>query len=91
MEQDNANTQTDEQAQTAATAAAAAEAAAAEAAAAKANGKKVKARVLLNCHLGEINDVVSLPADEAKLAEENGQIDTSKAAVAYAAGLTSAD
>lgn len=97
MEQDNTTHQTDDQAQAAAQAAAeaaAAEVAAAEAeaaaATAKSKGKNVKARVLVTGQYGEINDLVSLPADVAKTAEESGQIDTSKAAVAYAAILQAA-
>ena len=49
--------------------------------------KTVKARVLVTGQFGEINDLVILSAEAAKLGEEGGQIDTSKAAVAYAATL----
>lgn len=47
--------------------------------------KTVKARVLVNCAYGEPNDLADIDADEAKAAESHGWIDTSKAAVAYAA------
>ena len=49
--------------------------------------KKVKARVLGKCAWGEANDLVDLDADEAKVAEADGLIDTNKAAVTYAASL----
>lgn len=52
--------------------------------------KTVKARVLVTGQYGEVNELVSLPADVAKSAEEHGQIDTSKAAVAYAASMQAA-
>lgn len=49
--------------------------------------KTMKARVLVACSHGLPDEVVSLPSDVAKLAEEAGQIDTNKAAVAYALSL----
>lgn len=49
--------------------------------------KTLKVRVLVSCHFGEPDDVVSLSADVAKLAEEAGQVDSNKAAVAYALSL----
>lgn len=47
--------------------------------------KTVKARVLVCCAYGNPNDLAEVNADEVKAAEANGWIDTSKAAVAYAA------
>jgi hypothetical protein len=49
--------------------------------------KTVKVRVLVACSHGQPDDVISLPADVAKLAEEGGQVDSNKAAVAYAMSL----
>ena len=49
--------------------------------------KSVKVRVLVACAHGQPDDVVTLPADVAKLAEEGGQVDSNKAAVAYAMSL----
>lgn len=49
--------------------------------------KSIKVRVLMACAHGQPDDVVSLPADVAKLAEEHGQVDSNKAAVAYAMSL----
>lgn len=49
--------------------------------------KTIKVRVLVACSHGQPDDVVNLPADVAKLAEEGGQVDSNKAAVAYAASL----
>jgi hypothetical protein len=49
--------------------------------------KAVKVRVLVACPHGQPDDVVSLSADVAKLAEEGGQVDSNKAAVAYALSL----
>ena len=53
--------------------------------------KKVLARVLMTCTYGQANDVVSLTADEARLAQDAGQVDTDKAAVAYAKSLANSD
>lgn len=50
-------------------------------------GKTVKVRVLTECVHGRANDVVTLSAADAKLAEDQGFVDTTKAAVAYAASL----
>jgi hypothetical protein len=52
--------------------------------AAKKTGKTVKARVLMSGIYGQPNDVADVDADEVKAAEASGQIDASKAAVAYA-------
>lgn len=49
--------------------------------------KTIKVRVLVACAHGEPDDVVSLPIDVAKLAEEGGQVDSNKAAVDYASSL----
>lgn len=52
--------------------------------------KLVKARVLVACQYGQPDDVVSLTPDAAKLAQSTGQVDTNKAAVAYALSLAEA-
>lgn len=49
--------------------------------------RPVRARVLVDCTHGRINDVVDVPSDAVKAAEAAGLIDTDKAAVAYALGL----
>lgn len=49
--------------------------------------KTVKARVLLDGSLGKANDVIEVAADLVKALESEGQVDTSKAAVAYAQSL----
>lgn len=49
--------------------------------------KTVRVRVLVACSHGQPDDVVNLPADVAKLAEEGGQVDSNKVAVAYALSL----
>ena len=49
--------------------------------------KPVKARVLLACVHGQPDDVVTLSASAAAAAEKAGQVDTNKAAVAYALSL----
>lgn len=49
--------------------------------------KSVQARVLLDCHVGRIDDVVTLSVAEAKQMEAAGQVDTNKEAVAYAKSL----
>lgn len=53
-------------------------------------GKTVQARVLLDCQVGRIDDVVTLPVAEAKALEAAGQVDTHKDAVAYAKSLQQA-
>lgn len=53
-------------------------------------GKKertLKARVLVDGAHGKANDLVELPEGAAKQAEKEGQVDTDKAAVTYAASL----
>lgn len=50
-------------------------------------GKTVKVRVLTECVHGSANDVATLSAADAKLAEDQGFVDSTKAAVAYAAAL----
>lgn len=52
-----------------------------------AKAKNVKARVLLDGSLGRANDVIEVPSDQVKALEAEGQIDSSKAAVAYALSL----
>jgi len=49
--------------------------------------KQVKARVLVACEHGKPDDVVTLSAAAARAAEKAGQVDTDKAAVAYALSL----
>jgi len=53
----------------------------------KPQGKTISARVLLACAYGQPDEVVTLPVDVAKQAEKAGQVDTNKAAVAYAKTL----
>jgi hypothetical protein len=53
--------------------------------AAKAGG--VKARVLVDCVYGKVDEVVSLSADDAKAGEKSGVLDAHKSAVAYAESL----
>lgn len=60
-----------------------------EAAAVVSKTKTVKARVLLDGSLGKANDVIDVAADLVKGLEGEGQIDSSKAAVAYALSLKS--
>ena len=50
-------------------------------------GKTVKVRVLTECVHGRANDVVTLLAADAKLAEDQGFVDSAKAAVAFAMSL----
>ena len=54
---------------------------------ARGKGATVKARVLASCSLGKPDDVVELSASEAKLLQQDGLVDTDKAAVAFAAEL----
>ena len=54
------------------------------------SGKKVKARVLVDCPHGKCNEVVLLSATHAAAGEALGVLDTSKAAVAYAESLSKA-
>lgn len=49
--------------------------------------KTVKVRLLVDGPHGKCNDVATLPATEAKELEAAGQVDSSKAAVAYALSL----
>lgn len=49
--------------------------------------KTVRARVLTDCEHGKANDLVDLPADVAKAGEKGGILDSTKAAVDYAASL----
>lgn len=49
--------------------------------------KTQKVRVLTACEFGQPNDVAELPADQVKVAEEQGLVDSNKEAVAYAVSL----
>jgi hypothetical protein len=49
--------------------------------------RNIKARVLMACLHGQPDEVVTLAPDVAKVAEAAGQVDTNKAAVAYALSL----
>ena len=49
--------------------------------------KQVKVRVLVDCPLGRINDVVTISAEEARAAATAGVADSAKEAVAYALTL----
>lgn len=53
----------------------------------KPNTDTVKARVLLDCTYGKVDDVIELKADEVAIAVASGQVDTHADAVAYAEGL----
>lgn len=46
---------------------------------------QVKARVLVDCHLGKVDEVVTLEA--AEVAQYAGMVDSDAAAVAYAESL----
>lgn len=59
--------------------------------ASKGSAKTVQARVLVDCAAGRVDTVATLPADQAKAMERAGQVDTDKAAVAYALSLRKAD
>lgn len=52
------------------------------------SAKPVRMRVLVDCVHGKANDLVTVAKADAEAAEEAGQGDTSKAAIAYAATLT---
>ena len=67
--------------------AAAAEAETQAQAQAKKADKAVAARVLVDCEHGAVNDLVLLPAADAKAAQSVGYVDTHKDAVAYAKTL----
>jgi len=51
--------------------------------------KKIKARVLIDCDLGRVNDVIEIDSDVDNIAdlELSGKVDTSPAAVEYAESL----
>lgn len=49
----------------------------------------MQVRVLVACVHGQPDDVISLPATEARQAEEMGQVDSNQAAVDYALSLKS--
>lgn len=53
----------------------------------KTKEKSVQVRVLLACVHGQPDDVVSLAGEVLKTAEAAGQVDSNKAAVAYALSL----
>lgn len=74
----------------AATEAATTEAAGAAPAPAPRAGKQVKARVLVDCEHGRVNDVATLSEAVAKSAQAAGLVDTHKDAVAYALSLKQA-
>ncbi len=46
-----------------------------------------KARVLLDCSYGKVNEVIEITPEELAVAEASGQVDTHPDAVAYAESL----
>lgn len=48
---------------------------------------KTKARVLLDCSYGKVDEVIEIEAAELYVAESSGQVDTHPDAVAYAESL----
>lgn len=54
---------------------------------AAASSEQVEARVLVACHFGKPNDVVTVTAEQAEAGISSGVIDTAADAVAYAKSL----
>ena len=48
---------------------------------------KTKARVLLDCSYGKVDEVIEIEAADVSVAELSGQVDTHPDAVAYAESL----
>ena len=46
-----------------------------------------KARVLLDCSYGKVNDVIDISPEDLSVAEASGQVDTHPDAVSYAESL----
>lgn len=49
--------------------------------------EKTKARVLLDCAYGKVNEVIEIEAADLAVAEASGQVDVHPDAVAYAESL----
>lgn len=49
--------------------------------------EKTKARVLLDCAYGKVDQVIEIEAADLAVAQASGQVDTDPAAVAYAESL----
>lgn len=56
-------------------------------AAAQAETAQIKVRVLVDCHLGKVNDVVTLDAESVSHAQAHGLVDAAPEAVAYAESI----
>jgi hypothetical protein len=53
----------------------------------KQTADKTKARVLLDCAYGKVDQVIEIEAADLAIAQASGQVDTDPAAVAYAESL----
>ena len=49
--------------------------------------EKTKARVLLDCAYGKVDEVIEIEAADLAVAQASGHVDTDPAAVAYAESL----
>ena len=49
--------------------------------------EKTKARVLLDCSYGKVDEVIEIAAEDLAVAESSGHVDTHPDAVAYAESL----
>jgi hypothetical protein len=53
----------------------------------KKQAEKTKARVLVDCGYGKVDDVIEIDAADLSVAQASGQVDTHPDAVAYAESL----
>ena len=53
----------------------------------KKHAEKTKARVLLDCAYGKVDEVIEIEAADLAVAQASGHVDTDLAAVAYAESL----
>jgi len=53
----------------------------------KKQAEKTKARVLVDCAYGKVDDVIEIDAADLAVAQASGQVDTHPDAVAYAESL----
>jgi len=53
----------------------------------KKRAEKTKARVLLDCAYGKVDEVIEIESADLAVAEASGQVDTHPDAVAYAESL----
>lgn len=53
----------------------------------KKHADKTKARVLLDCAYGKVDEVIEIEAADLAIAQASGHVDTDPAAVAYAESL----